>query len=125
MSDHRQLDLFAPPAAPALPAALAARDAAIESVAANADEACPGFAQRARAAVLARLACGPATAEDLTDHCLAHGLVPHDLRAFGPVLLALSRERLIVKVGSRPRRRGHLTAGGNVWSLTHATQEQP
>lgn len=119
MNDPRQPDLFAPSTL----AALAARDAAIEQVADNAEEAAPGFAAAARDFVLDYLSeAGPCDAETITDACLEVGIVPHDLRAFGPVYLALAREGLIVKAGvSTRRRRGHGTSGGNVWRLA----EQP
>lgn len=120
MSDLTQRDLFAP----SFGEALAARDEAVTRVAANAEEASPGFAEAARAFVLARLARGPATAEDLTDAAIAAGIIPHDLRAFGPVILSLSRARLIVKAGHCARRRGHNTAGGNLWKLSEQPPER-
>lgn len=117
MSEPRQLDLFAP--RPPLAEALAARDEAVARVEASAEEACPGFADRAREFVLARLAAGPASTEDLTDACVEAGIVPHDLRAMGPVIMKLARDRLIVKAGACVRRRGHGTAGGNIWRLAN------
>lgn len=115
MSDFRQQDLFSPSTL----AAVAARDEALGRVAANAEDASPGFAQRARDFVLCYLTLhDAASGEDITDAALAAGVTPHDLRAFGPVYLALAREGRIVKVGTRPRRRGHNTSGGNVWKLS-------
>ena len=115
MSEFTQRDLFSPSAAQAL----AARDEAVTQVAAHAEEHAPGFAERARRFVLDYLAMHQrADAETITDACVAAGIVPHDLRAFGPVYLALARDGLIVKVGHSPRRRGHGTAGGNVWTLS-------
>lgn len=95
----------------------AARDAAIASVSANAEEASPGFAERAAEFVLDRLTSGPASGELLTDACRNAGIVPHDDRAFGGVFLRLSRRGLIVKAGTCQRRKGHGTSGGTVWAL--------
>jgi hypothetical protein len=95
-----------------------ARDDALEQVAANAEDECPGFAEAARAFVLAYLAeHGPASGEVVTNAAKAAGLVPHDDRAFGPVLLALSRAGRIRRVGTTLRTKGHGTAGGNVWEV--------
>jgi hypothetical protein len=58
---------------------------------------------------------GEQSGEELTDKCKARGLVPHDDRAFGPVLASLSRRGLIEKAGFCPRSKGHGTAGGNIW----------
>jgi hypothetical protein len=93
-------------------------------------EASPGFAELAREFILAYLAGSPPTsAEDLSDACLAAGIRPHDLRAFGPVVQSLARAGKIVKAGACPRRRGHGTAGGNLWALAGggqgASQAQP
>lgn len=95
----------------------AARDAAMASVAANAEESCPGFADRAADFVLAFLADGPASGESITDACIAAGIVPHDQRAFGGVYMRLSRRNLIEKAGTCPRRKGHGTSGGVLWRL--------
>ncbi len=97
--------------------AYAARDAAVATVEANAEEQSPGFVDRAAAFVLERLASGPESGEELTLACKRAGIVPHDDRAFGPVYMRLSRRKLIVKAGSVPRMRGHGAAGGNVWKL--------
>ena len=106
---HHQPDLFD---------YLEARDGAMASVAANAEEACEDFADRACACVLEYLRRhGPTPGEVLTDACLIAGIVPHDTRAFGPVYMRLSRRGLIVKAGTCIRRRGHGTAGGHVWAL--------
>jgi hypothetical protein len=104
---------------PSLDAAAAAREDAMAAVAGKAEEESPGFAQRARDFALAYLAAqGPSTAEDITDAALAAGVRPHDLRAFGPVYAGLARGGMIRKTGQPvPRRRGHATAGGNVWEL--------
>lgn len=98
------------------------RDAAMEQVADHAEDEEPGFADEARAFVIAFLArYGPAPAEHITDACKRAGIVPHDDRAFGPVYMTLARREQIVKVGSVRRERGHGTAGGNVWALREAS----
>jgi hypothetical protein len=104
---------------PSLGTAAAARDDAMAAVAGKAEEEAPGFAQRARDFALEYLASnGPSTAEDITDAAIAAGIKPHDLRAFGPVYAGLARGGMIRKTGGQaPRRRGHATAGGNVWAL--------
>jgi hypothetical protein len=86
-------------------------------------EACTAKAERsgfdtasAKAAVLKLLADGRArSGEELVDHCLRLGLVPHDSRAFGSVFGALSRAGAIEAVGHAPRRKGHGTSGGIMW----------
>lgn len=93
-----------------------ARDLAMGAVAANAEAHAPGFAARARAFTLAYLReRGDASGEAITDACKAAGIFPHDDRAFGPVYAGLVRDGLIEKVGQATRKKGHGTAGGNVW----------
>lgn len=94
----------------------AERDAAIATVERNAGQP---FSERASAYVLTFLeANGQASGEELTDACRAKGIVAHDDRAMGPVLMSLSRQKLIEKCGTAVRRKGHLTSGGNIWQLT-------
>lgn len=86
-------------------------------------EACTAKAERAgfdtaaaRAAVLELLADGRArSGEEIVDHCLGVGLVPHDSRAFGSVFGRLSRDGLIEAVGFTERKKGHGTSGGRMW----------
>lgn len=93
-----------------------ARDRAMGLVAANAESRAPGFAALARAFALAYLReRGDSSGEAITDACKAAGVVPHDDRAFGPVYAGLARDGLIERVGHVARRKGHGTAGGNVW----------
>lgn len=75
----------------------------------------PGFVVRAEAAVLARLATGPASAEDLTDHARAQGVEFKDGRAMGSVYASMQRRGLIRIVAECKRRRGHGTSGGHIW----------
>lgn len=93
---------------------LLARDRAMAQVAANAGEP---FADRAYAFTLDYLKGGPATGEQITDAAIEAGIEPHDQRAFGPVLMRLSRDRLIEKCGTAVRRKGHGSGGAWVWRL--------
>lgn len=97
-------------------AALAARGAALESVTTNAGAV---FVEQASRYVMAYLReYGPTPGEDLSEACVKVGIVPHDLKAFGQVYMRLSRAGKIEKCGMVPRRRGHMTTGGNVWRVT-------
>ena len=92
------------------------RDEQMSQVEQNAGER---FRTAARAFVLRYLReLGPATGEDLTDACIAHGIEPHDERAMGPVLMALSRSGQIEKAGFAARRKGHGCSGANIWRLS-------
>jgi hypothetical protein len=91
-------------------------------------EACTEKAERggfdtesAKAEVLAALrqSVRPMTGEELVDHCLRVGLVPHDARAFGSVFGTLARRGLIEAVGFADRRKGHGTAGARLWRASH------
>lgn len=78
----------------------------------------PEFSEKAERAILAHLqAVGQASGEDLTLIAKAHGAVPHDDRAMGPVFQRLSRRGLIRTVGFCMRSKGHGTAGGRIWGL--------
>ena len=90
-------------------------------------EACTAKAARvsgfdtaaARAAVLELLSDGVArSGEQLVDHCLRLGIVPHDARAFGSVFGTLARKGLIEAVGHAARRKGHGTSGARMWRAT-------
>ena len=95
------------------------RDRALARVSQHAEDAHPGFLERARAFIVAYLQeHGPTPGEVLTLACKAAGIRSHDDRAFGAVYLGLARAGRIKKVGTVPRMRGHKTAGGNVWDLT-------
>jgi len=98
---------------------------------ASAGEACLQKAERttafdseaARVAILELLADGVArSGEQLVDHCMRRGLVPHDGRAFGPVLKSLASRGAIEAVGFTTRAKGHGTAGGRLWRITSASQ---
>lgn len=97
---------------PSLFDAYIARDEALDVVSANAEQSCPGFAERSEACILAHLAAhGPTPGEDLTDACLAAGIVPRNTKAFGGVYLKLANKKRIVKDGYCARRKGHGTVG--------------
>lgn len=90
----------------------------------SAERAARGFGDRARAAILAKLAEGPASGEDLTDHVRACGIPFRDGRALGGVIGKLSRDGLIHVVGTCSRRHGHGTAGGLIWDLCQTYEAQ-
>ena len=93
--------------------AIKLRDQAMEVIEQHASET---FQDQALAFVLSYLTVhGETSGEVLTDACKQAGIVPHDDRAFGPIYMKLSRKGLIEKCGLVVRRRGHGTAGGNVW----------
>lgn len=93
---------------------------AVGEVAANlatdkAERESPGFVARAENAVLAKLATGPASAEDITDFVRLQGVEFKDGRAMGSVFASMHRRGLIRIVGECKRRRGHGTSGGHIW----------
>jgi hypothetical protein len=75
------------------------------------------FMQDASTVILVYLGLfGPTSGEVLTEACKNAGITPSgDDRAFGPVYMALAKQKLIEKVGTVPRAKGHRTSGGNVW----------
>lgn len=78
----------------------------------------PLFSAKAERAILAHLrVVHSASGEDLTRIARAHGAVPHDDRAFGPIFASLARCGRIRTVGMCMRTRGHGTAGGRMWAL--------
>lgn len=99
-------------------AARRAGDAAGEACQAKA-EAAGWDRQAAKAVVMAALgrAGGPLSGEQLVNECIAAGIVPHDTRAFGPVIAALARAGRIEAVGFAVRQKGHGTAGARLWAL--------
>lgn len=104
-----------------LSAASAKGDIAANACLAKAQSKDPGFADKAKAAILAHLAAkGQASGEELTDVARAHGAIAHDDRAFGPVFSGLARKGLIRTVGYCLRSKGHGTTGGRIWSIVHA-----
>ena len=96
----------------------AERDQAIKQVEQHAEADVPDFIERACAFVVGYLRDhGPTPGEIITAACVDAGISPSELRAFGPVYQRLSRQKVIVVTGTCQRRRGHMTAGGNVWGL--------
>lgn len=109
MEAIESLPLFAA-ARPRLPPAAAACTAKAERA---------GFdTAAAKAAVLELLADGRArSGEEIVDHCLRLGLVPHDSRAFGSVFARLAQAGAIEAVGYCERKKGNGTAGGRMWRV--------
>jgi len=81
----------------------------------KAERECPDFSARAEAAILAKLATGPASGEDCTDYCRDCGIPFKDGRALGSVYASLARRGLIRCIGFCLRKRGNGTAGGRIW----------
>ncbi len=94
---------------------MAERDRALKQVQANAGREFTAKALRFVSDHLRKH--GETSGEDLTDACIAAGIKPHDLRAFGPVLMTLIRDGIIEKCGTVKRRRGHGTSGGSVYRI--------
>jgi hypothetical protein len=92
--------------------------------------ACTAKAERAgfdtaaaKAAVLDLLADGrPRSGEEIVDHCLRLGIVPHDSRAFGSVFARLRQQGAIEAVGFTERKKGNGTGGARVWRITAASR---
>lgn len=95
----------------------ASRDAGIER-AASGRKVPADFVEQATAFVLAYLADhGPTSGEVVTAACVAAGIDPGELRAFGQVYLRLSKAGKIVVVGSCKRMRGNGCNGASIWGL--------
>lgn len=81
----------------------------------------PLFKEKAEAAIVACLhACKQrrASSEDLVDAARAAGLNPGDGRAFGPIFQSMAKRGVIRCLRSDlPRRHGHGTSGGRLWTL--------
>lgn len=75
--------------------------------------------RKLREFVLDLLHAGPLSGEQLTDRATTANLLHGNPKRMGAVLAGLSRQRMIEKVGSCPRSKGHLTAGGILWSLSN------
>ncbi|HEY9028798.1 MAG TPA: hypothetical protein VIP05_31200 [Burkholderiaceae bacterium] len=60
---------------------------------------------------------GPTSGEDLVDGMKLAKIQGHDDRCFGPVFQKLLREKRIERYGWTERRKGHGTAGGNIWRI--------
>ena len=102
-------------ASPPMTSAIEERDAGMELVEKNAGIQ---FRIDVGAFVLRYLRLhGESSGEDITDACKQAGIVPHEDRAFGPVMMALSRKKIIEKCGTAARRKGHGTSGATIWRL--------
>lgn len=95
-------------------------EAGNRAIAQVAEHAGDEFLTKARAHVLLVLENGPRTGEQLTDACLAKGIVPDngDRRSFGPVIRTLSFTKQIEVCGEARRTKGHGSRGGSLWRLT-------
>ncbi len=93
---------------------------AAQACLAKAHRADPLFSQRAATAILNHLkAVRIASGEELTEIAIAHGARPPDSRAFGGVFKMLRHRGLIECVrADLPRKSGHGTSGGKLWSIT-------
>lgn len=103
--------------APTLSAARAAGQLGQQLATDRAEREVPNFSARAEAAILKRLADGPASGEELTDFVRASGVQFADGRALGGIYSSMRKRGLIHVVGTCPRKKGHGTAGGLVWEL--------
>lgn len=90
----------------------------------KAESECTDFAARAEAAILAKLATGPASGEDCTDYVRDCGVPFKDGRALGAIYASLRKRGLIRVVGTCNRRNGHGTAGGLIWARCFTYEEQ-
>lgn len=104
---------------PDLATARATGECAAHLATERAERCTPNFSARAEAAILAKLATGRASGEDLTDHAAACGIEFKDGRALGSVFASLLRRDLIVVVGECKRRRGHGSRGGSIYALAN------
>jgi hypothetical protein len=99
-----------------LPLAVRLGEHAMQRTQIRAENAGPGFTQRAGDFILWYLRVrGPTPGEMLTDLAKAHGMRPPDDRAFGSVFRMLVRRGEIRQAGWCERRKGHGTGGGRVW----------
>lgn len=55
--------------------------------------------------------------EIIVDAAKEAGIKPHNDKAFGPVFMMMSRSGEIIRVGFKPRRKGHLAPGASIWRL--------
>ena len=83
----------------------------------RAEREAPDFRARAEAAILAKLAAGPASGEACTDYVRACGIPLKDGRELGSVYRSLRLRGLVEIVGTCDRAKGHGTGGGKVYAL--------
>lgn len=120
MSDQAVIDVRPPDLATARAVGQVAQKLATDA----AERRDPDFRPRAEAAILAKLAAGPATSEDITDHVQACGVPMKDGRALGSIYRSMRDRGLIRIVGVCFRKRGHGTAGGHIWAMEDAYEAQ-
>lgn len=99
---------------PDLPTARAVGQIAQRLATDKAERDTPNFSARAEAAILAKLAAGPASGEDLTDY-VRERLPMKDGRALGSIYASMNRRGLIRIAGHCLRKKGRGTAGGHIW----------
>ncbi len=112
MTGQAVLDVRPPDMATARAVGQVAQQLATDS----AERAAPGFSDRARAAILAKLSEGPASGEDLTDHVRACGIPIKDGRELGGIYRSMREKGLIQIIDTCDRRKGHGTGGGKVYA---------
>lgn len=101
-------------APPDIATARAVGEVAAQLATDKAERNAPGFVARAEHHVLAKLATGPASGEDITD--FVHQFLEFkDGRAMGTVYASMNRRGLIRIVGDCDRRKGNGTGGGHIW----------
>lgn len=94
--------------------ARAVGEAAAQLATDKAERDTPNFSARAEAAILAKLATGPASGEDITAY--VQSCVPmKDGRALGSIYRRLKNQGQIRIVGGCLRKHGNGTAGGHIW----------
>lgn len=106
------IDFTTPPLAQARAAGHVAADRATQ----RAERECSDFRSRVEAAILAKLAAGPASGEDCTDYVAACGIPFADGRALGGIYSSMLRRGLIKVIGECKRRRGHGSRGGSIYA---------
>lgn len=98
-----------------LPTARAVGQVAQQLATDRAERDAAGFRERAEAAILSKLAAGPASGEDLTEHVKAAGVPMKDGRALGSIYRSLKDRGLIRIVGACLRKHGNGTSSGHIW----------
>jgi hypothetical protein len=110
MSEQATLDVRPPD----LATARAVGERAAHLATDKAERQSPGFSERAESAILDKLAAGPASGEDLTDH-VEREVGFEDGRCLGSLYRSLRLRGLIRIVATCDRRKGHGTGGGKVY----------
>ena len=97
---------------------ISVNEAPMLAAAISAENAQPGFCDRAAEVILRELRkLGQAEGEMLVDLAKLRGIEPRDARAFGAVFKRLSVDGAIRQVGWCNRRKGHNSGGGRIWAI--------